>query len=332
MATISGGNAPIPTTTQPLGASTTQTLGSVTATPEALADTLNSTSTRALFISELRQSGLLGPDGTVGHVAVDSAGPVTAIDQTRTPVVIENTGATTLVSNGPILVALGQDASATLGTTRGSGVAPQRDTIIGGSGSNAITGNAARSLLIAGTGRETIQSGHGRDTIWGGTGQNTLIGGGRSEIAAGSGRTLVEAGGNAKAHDTVYAGAGRDTISLTSGDNAVALWRGKATVQAGSGNDTVMGGAGAATVASGAHTTLTLGKGSMTLNTPTGAAVNDTIYGGANSGDLRLNVASTAATVTQVDDTHAVITFGGNTLQVVDAVNIVFSDQTRRSV
>ena len=308
------------------------TMSGGNAAPDTIANSLNSDATRSLFINELQRSGLLGAGGTVNFAVVNDAGPVTSIDRTQNPVVIENSGATTFRSTGPILVALGPDASATLATGRGPGIAQQNDTVIGGSGKNFIVGNQARSLLIAGTGKETIQSGHGRDTIVGGSGSNTLIGGGKSLIEAGSGPTSITAGANANAHDTIFAGSGRDTISLTSGNNNVLLGRGKATVQAGSGQDTISGGRGAATITSGAHTTIALGKGEVTLNAPTGTVVNDTIYGGANSGDLKLNIASTAATVTQVSATNQDITFGsGSVIHISGNIHVIFSDQTKTS-
>ena len=315
MATISGGSAPVGTVVQTLKAS----FGN-----------------RLEFLGALHRAGLVLPDGTVNYEVVNNPGPTTSVDATKLLSWWRTLAPRTLQSNGPVLIGLGPNAAITLGGSGKNGNRAQADTVIGGSHANTIIGNHARSLLIGGTGREYIQSGGGRDTLVGGSGQNTLIGGGQSLIRGGAGAADITAGANARAHDTVFAGVGRDTIRLTDGNNLVVgpNGSGQSTIQAGRGSDTIIGGSGAATVISGTQTTLSLGTGDTKLVAPASGSINDTIYGGANTGTLSLNVASTAATVTPIANTdHATITFaGGNTITTVGTVNIVFSDHTKTTV
>jgi len=107
---------------------------------------------------------------------------------------------------------------------RGSAAAPVDDVlvtlenVIGGFGSDSITGSTGNNLLDggAGVGNDSIDGGAGNDTILGGGGDDQLLGGvGADSIDGGAGNdTIVGGAGN----DTLLGGDGNDSFSYTFGD------------------------------------------------------------------------------------------------------------------
>lgn len=79
------------------------------------------------------------------------------------------------------------DATLATMTNRGvktgaAGQAAYFEQVIGGSGNDTLTGNAANNLLVGGAGNDTVSGGTGRDLLVGGTGADTLLGGSNSDI------------------------------------------------------------------------------------------------------------------------------------------------------
>jgi Ca2+-binding RTX toxin-like protein len=142
--------------------------------------------------------------------------------------------------------------------------------LIGGSGSDTLTGDANINILYGGAGDDTLSGMAGNDTLYGEAGNDTLIGGlGDDTLDGGTGINTVDyssasgavtvnlvatvsygtatgADGNdilygienvigSSSSDTLYAGAVASTLDAGSGDD---------TLIGGAGNDTLLGGAG----------------------------------------------------------------------------------------
>jgi Ca2+-binding RTX toxin-like protein len=109
-------------------------------------------------------------------------------------------------------------------TQRGSAAAPVEDVlvtienVIGGLGSDSITGSTGNNVLDggAGLGNDSIDGGSGNDTLLGGDGNDQLLGGvGTDSIDGGAGNdTIVGGTGN----DTLLGGDGNDSFSYAFGD------------------------------------------------------------------------------------------------------------------
>jgi Ca2+-binding RTX toxin-like protein len=69
--------------------------------------------------------------------------------------------------------------------TGAAGQAANFEQVIGGSGNDILTGNAANNLLVGNGGTDTLNGGAGRDLLVGGAGADTLAGGANSDILIG---------------------------------------------------------------------------------------------------------------------------------------------------
>lgn len=165
-------------------------------------------------------------------------------------------------------------------------------TVVGGSGSDMLTGNAfIATYLAGGAGNDTLNGGSANDTFDGGIGSNTLNGGAGNDSYNFTNRTI--AGSDL---DTVNASSGSNSMLLssftdnltlnlqTAGAQTVDAAKGFqislhgtiTTVTSGSGNDTLTGNAALATSLSG-------GIGNDTL---TGGSGNDMLSGGIGTNTL----------------------------------------------
>jgi Ca2+-binding RTX toxin-like protein len=170
---------------------------------------------------------------------------------------------------GPVTVNL-LTGNATDGTG-GSDTLISIENVIGGSGNDAITGDAEFNRLEGGAGNDTLDGGAGNDTLIGGTGNDLLLGGDGNDL-------LVGGEGN----DTLNGGAGTDTADYASSSDGVTVNLATGTANDGlGGTDTligienVKGGTG--------NDSLT---GDAAANRLEGGAGNDTLVGGAGDDTL----------------------------------------------
>lgn len=98
------------------------------------------------------------------------------------------------------------------------------DTLIGGAGSDTLSGadsddllvgNAGDDLMGGGGGNDTLLGGAGRDTLDGGTGDDTVDGqGGADSLSGGDGDDTIIWDGQNDGNDTITADSGGDTLSV----------------------------------------------------------------------------------------------------------------------
>ena len=167
----------------------------------------------------------------------------------------------------------------------------------GGSGAEAIRGDAGNDTLDGGPGADTIFGGEGNDSLIGGSGNDTIDGGAgddtvtydgnRSEytVAASGETTTVSQNGSGEvdaltnvehiafADQTINIDP-RDTISGASGADTINGWGGDDSLIGGDGDDSIVGGSGG--------DTLVGGLGDNWLNG--GSGVDTVSYASASSG------------------------------------------------
>ncbi len=182
-------------------------------------------------------------------------------------------------------------------------------TLIGGSGSNTLTGGAGNDTLIGGTGSNVISGGGGtdtfvlsahtggaptKDTLTDTTSTNILsltrlANGLTFSLATGSGvAQLANAAAGysldiaSNVFKTVVLGAGNNNV--TGNDllgTTIVAGIGNTTLTGGAGNDTLLGGAGNSVIVGGGGVNILQGGAGNT--TITGGAGNDTLIGGTGS-------------------------------------------------
>ena len=137
--------------------------------------------------------------------------------------------------------------------------------VIGGSGDDHITSNAADNIIFAGAGNDTVILTGGDNITWAGAGDDRVVinGGGDNRVGGGTGDDTIIVNGNGT--NTLYGGADDDEIRLNGhgdniawggpgedlivieghGDNRIGAGSGDDTVNIwGDGDNTVFGGAG----------------------------------------------------------------------------------------
>jgi serralysin len=168
------------------------------------------------------------------------------------------------------------------------------ENALGGSGSDAIGGNAAANNLMGragadtlsgAAGDDTLDGGSSNDTLWGGSGNDLLIGGahkdllnggeGDDELFGGSGDDTLA--GDAGV-DRLFGGDGNDRIDGGAGDDRLEGGSGDDIFTADAGNDEIIGGAGYDTLDFSAHS----GGANVNLQAHTASAAGsgtDTVWG-----------------------------------------------------
>lgn len=172
-------------------------------------------------------------------------------------------------------------------------------TLIGGSGTDHLTGAAGPDSIGGGLGNDVLTGMDGNDTIHGGDGADTITGGAGNDLIYGGptkvdGADSIDAGAG---NDTVDGGAGNDTILGGNGNDLLSSGPGRNHVYGGTGNDTLRGWDGPDTLSggdgndsiTGGHTILDQrdvifgGAGNDTL---IGGHGNDSISGGTGADSL----------------------------------------------
>ncbi|TWU57910.1 dockerin type I domain-containing protein [Rubripirellula reticaptiva] len=113
--------------------------------------------------------------------------------------------------------------------------------IIGGSGTNHLTGGGGDDTIIGGNENDVIHGGGGADTITTGNGLNYVYGGpGRDTITGGDDIDVIE---GEDGNDTIHGGKGDDVIHGGNGTDVLSGEAGFDYISGGNGFDTISGGA-----------------------------------------------------------------------------------------
>lgn len=107
------------------------------------------------------------------------------------------------------------------------------DTLIGGKGSDFLSGDAGNDTLIGGNGNDSLSGGDGRDVLIGGNGHDQLSGGAGNDV-------LIGGSGN----DQLSGDEGNDVLHGNAGADGLAGGLGNDMLFGGSGRDLLLGGEG----------------------------------------------------------------------------------------
>jgi Ca2+-binding RTX toxin-like protein len=236
-------------------------------------------------------AGAGGNDLIIGGAGADALDGGTGVDT------LSYAGSTA----GGVTVNLAQQlGSATGGDAQGDTIS-NFENLVGGNGSDTLTGDDGANAIQGGAGSDTINGAGGNDQIGGGIGGDTLDGGaGNDAVSYGSSAAAVAVN---LALQTVHGGdADGDTIKnfesaigsahddvLTGSDGANTLWGGAGndTIQGGGGNDTIVGGPGADTLDGGdGIDTLSYAGSKVAVSVD---LLDQTVAGGDASGDTIAN-------------------------------------------
>lgn len=177
-------------------------------------------------------------------------------------------------------------------TLDGRVIAPENDTIYGGTGDDVIHGGVDHDRLYGGDGADTINGNSGEDILWGDAGNDLLSGGkGNDTLHGGTGNDVLNGD---RGNDLLNGGDGADTLNGGDGDDALNGDAGNDVLNGGSGNDLLNGGAGNDLMDGGSgDDTQNGGEGADTLNGGDGDDVldgdagDDVLNGGAGVDILR---------------------------------------------
>jgi Ca2+-binding RTX toxin-like protein len=192
-------------------------------------------------------------------------------------------------------------AGTSVGAETGRDVVASIETVVGGSGADALTGSAGGDRLLGGAGRDALGGGAGDDVLDGGDDADTLSDGTGSDIVrGGAGDDVVTVAADGEA-DRFEGGDGQDTLdlstthsgvtvdlvlqTLTSAETGQDLISGLEALVGGSGADALSGGTGADTLSGGAGDDRLDGRsGDDRLD---GGSGRDTLRDGAGRDTLR---------------------------------------------
>jgi len=162
------------------------------------------------------------------------------------------------------------------------------ENVVGGKGSDQITGDGFANLLIGGDGADTLDGGLGNDSLYGGEGKDLLIGrggndtlrgeGGNDQLFTGFGDDRGEGGAG---NDLIKTGPGKDTLLGGSGDDTLGASNRSDLLRGEAGNDLMLGSNGNDRLFGGdGNDTMLGGNGRDTLQGDAGA---DRLVGGGNT-------------------------------------------------
>ena len=153
--------------------------------------------------------------------------------------------------------------------------------------------------------------------------------GGNSLLVGGSGTALLDGGFSSTSHDTLVGGSNNETLTVAHGSNQLFAGSGNDTLFAGNGHDTLNGGSG--------NNSFVLGKGtdsvaggsgddSVFITTNHG---HDTIDGGGGTNTVTFDHrAFASATITTSGATTSISFANGQSVQVTNVTQLVFTDGT----
>jgi serralysin len=182
------------------------------------------------------------------------------------------------------------------------------ENVLGGSGSDTITGNDVANLIRGGLGNDSIDGGTGDDYLRGDEGDDRIVGGaGFDDINGNMGNDTASGGAGP---DWVVGGKDNDRLAGDDGDDIVYGNLGNDTCDGGVGNDLVRGGQGDDSLTGGAGNdwlsgdrgddTISGGAGADTFHSFAGAGVDRVIDFSIAEGDRVQLDPGTAYTVSQV--------------------------------
>ena len=117
-------------------------------------------------------------------------------------------------ASAPVTVTIGDNGTALTGNDGAAGesdnVEGDVERVVGGNGSNVLTGDGGDNVLVGGPGNDAISGGAGFDLLEGGGGNDTLAGGAGADVVnGGDGNDLLNGGADA---DTLAGDAGNDNL------------------------------------------------------------------------------------------------------------------------
>ncbi len=159
------------------------------------------------------------------------------------------------------------------------------DIILGGTGSDTITGEEGNDLIIGGVGHDLLKGNDGNDTIYGRSGNDIINGNdGDDYISGGDGYDTISGD---EGNDVLYGNGGLDIISGGAGNDFIYGGSGNDQLDGNGGNDLIYGGSGTNIIKGGAgNDTITGGEDYDKIE---GGADNDTIFGRSGGDDLHGN-------------------------------------------
>jgi Ca2+-binding RTX toxin-like protein len=187
----------------------------------------------------------LGADTVDGGPGDDRIGAGPEADPRSPDVLGGGTGRDTVeyaLRSSPVLVSL--DGAANDGAAgEGDNVEPDVEDVVGGSGSDEITGSGASNGIDGGAGNDTVSGLGGDDTLQGGvnsSGSDTLLGGDGSDALDGdAGDDFLDGGAGT---DRLAGAGGTDTLVGGSGVDNLIGGPGIDRLEGGDGDDTLFGG------------------------------------------------------------------------------------------
>ncbi|PZP40649.1 MAG: hypothetical protein DI585_00020 [Pseudomonas fluorescens] len=184
-------------------------------------------------------------------------------------------------------------------------------TVYGGGGNDAFTGNGTGQTFYGGEGNDTFYASAGNDIFHGGNGSDTVDYTTRSENMTAtldaSGNATVTFNGISKTDtltgiENITGGSGNDTITGNDNGNTLRGGAGNDTITGGAGNDFIYGGDG--------NDTLFGGGGDDTFYGDLG---DDTIDGGTGTNTLDFSAITTSVTINQAAGTAVGTGIGSDT-------------------
>ena len=202
------------------------------------------------------------------------------------------------------------------------------ENVLGGSGSDTITGNIANNSLMAGAGNDSVAAGAGADTVNGGAGGGYLRGddgndsilavSGFNDINGNMGNDTIQGGlgddwvVGGRDQDLIFGGAGANLVYGNLGDDTLDGGGGNDIVRGGQGNDTVAGGAGADFVSGDlGNDTMAGGSGADIFSSFATTGMDRVIDFNVAEGDRVMLAAGTAFTLEQMGADTVIMMSGG---------------------
>lgn len=194
-------------------------------------------------------------------------------------------------SSASLAITVNLSTGSASGTEIGTDTLISIEDVIGGEGSDTITGSTAANYIFGGLGDDTITGGDGDDVLTGAEGADSLDGEAGSDSLSGKEGADTLNGGSGQ--DVLEGGAGNDTLSGGDDDDVLDGGAGSDSLDGGGGSDTASyGAAGAAVTANLANSVVNTGDasgdtytsiehlaGSLFADDLTGTSAANNLYG-----------------------------------------------------
>lgn len=161
-----------------------------------------------------------------------------------------------------------------------------RESVLGGGGPTTIQGGSAASVIFTGSGSTEVYGGTGAgDTIVGGSGTLAVTANAGDAIFGNGGHLAVT--GSSSGADSIVGGAGGLAVTGTGGNMLVVGGSGASTIATGNGASLIFEGTGSSTVTGGAGSMqVEVGSGKASVTDGTGPTAFDVVKGAAGGTDM----------------------------------------------